>query len=1351
MRGTSGEGWRKTGGIGGRPRARRVAYPRRAASEVDYLEEGDRVILDLKLDVRGDNRMYLPVSIYSKLYYGLLDCGATVSVIGKKGWEKLQKLNVPLLPSHIFAVKVADGKQCRVLGVVEIPLEIENQVRLCTFLVVPDIVQEVILGIDLWKLFGMVPNVVTGRCELLNNLPKFDVAELAVSEEELVEIPVPSLEYIMSTNRPVRITPRQFICQGQEGGYGLGSILSVSPGGVEEKIVNSAANLPKAQLKELKSIIDRFRPTVGRDQLGCTHLFKHGINTGDAPPVRQRYYPYSPKMLDVLHSGLEEWLKQGVVEPSRSPWASPVLLIKKKDGSYRWVVDLRQVNRLTKSDAYPLPRVNSILDQLRDARFMSSIDLSSAYFQIPLEESSKEKTAFIVPGKGLYQFTRMPQGLVTSAATWQRFIDSVIGEDLKPYVFVYLDDIILISKDFDHHMKLLEAVLSRLEAANLTVNLAKCHFCRSELKYLGYVVNEHGLQVDPEKVRAIAEFRRPQDPKGVKRFVGMASWYRRFIMNFATVMAPLHRLTAKNVKFRWTDESEEAFVTIKEKLMTAPVLTCPDFSKPFDVYCDASGYGLGAVLAQEDQPVAYASRSLLKHERKYTTTELECLAVVWAVQHFRGYLEGYKFRVITDHASLLWLHNLKEPCGRLGRWCLKLQQYDFEIFHRKGKEHEAPDALSREPLHFDGGSIDLIVVEGQAEDQWYTGLKEEVSSQPDSYPSWRIEEGQLLKLITGPEGTPVWAIVVPKELRNKVLDECHDSVLAAHGGVNKTLDRVRRRYYWPQMRREVRNYVAACKVCMGHKVPPYRPAGLFGKAIQIDRPMQVLATDFQGPFPRSKQGYKYLAVTVCLFSKYVWVRPLRKANQEEIAKHLEQDVFLKYGPPACILCDNGTQYASKRFQTMCNSYGIEIRYNFYYHAQVNPAERYNRVIKTMMRSYIKDDHREWDQNLSFVCHAINTSRHEVTGFTPHKIMFQEEWVESGKLKGVRFKGSEIPDFADRNKALKDDATRQKLRILVQDRLKQAYKKNEKYYNLRRRPVTYLPGQQVYRKNFVQSKQVENFAEKLAPKYIGPFTVVKQVGYRGYLLKDAKGHTDGPWHVEHLKGFAEVVWLGLERGDVMSTPFLSVCSWNVAGFRAALRKGAGGFLDRQNFDLVCLQETKCSKVQIAKWAESSGYHSAWHASSNHGYAGVAILSKVQPLQISFGPFGDKSEARVISAFFESFTVVNVYAPYAGENLQNLEKRLKWQKELVQYLLSLKKDKPVLLVGDMNVAFGSQDLAAKEYGPKIAGCTELERKGMQDIFSLGFFDSFRSLNPNKVQYSFWRYGRGNRKRNNAMVGD
>lgn len=1316
----------------------------RGSSKIDFVKKGEELVLELNLEMR-ENRMYLPVSLFGGLYYGLLDSGASVSVIGSKGWNKLKRLGIPVLPSVYAAVRVANGKRCDILGQVEIPLEIEGQSRLCTFTVVPDLVQEVILGLDLWRLFGIVPNVLAGTCKLLN-LKEFEVADLVVSEEDLVEMPISVLEHIMNCNRPVSLRPRSFVCQGANGGYSEGFVCSVEP--ALDKSVLAVRELAPTQAEALEALVDRFKPTLGRDQLGRTHLFKIDINTGDAQPTRQRFYPYSPKMLEIMHKGLDEWLQQGVVEPSRSPWASPVLLIKKKDGDYRWVVDLRRVNAVTKADAYPLPRIHDILDQLRDARFMSSIDLKSAYFQIPLGEDSKEKTAFIVPNRGLFQFTRMPQGLKTSAATWQRFIDEVLGEDLKPFVFVYLDDIICISRDFEHHLKLLESIMSRLELAGLTINFEKCRFCRKELKYLGYIVNEFGLQVDPEKVRAIAEFRRPKDAKGVKRFVGMASWYRRFIVHFATIMAPLNRLTSKSVQFRWTDDCERGFLKVKEDLMSAPILTCPDFSKPFDLHCDASGFGLGAVLSQDDRPIAYASRSLSKTERKYSATELECLAVVWAIEHFRGYLEGYSFRVITDHASLLWLHNLKEPCGRLGRWSVRLQQYDFTIIHRKGKEHEAPDALSREPLQVEFEDeepcVDLVLVEGKSEDDWYEKLKGEVVKDAESYPSWKVEEGQLLKLIAGADGAPSWAIVVPRELRAAVLIECHDAPTAGHGGVNKTVDRVRRRYYWPRMRADVKQHIGKCGVCLETKVPSVRPAGLFGKSITIDRPMQVLATDLQGPFPRSKEGYKYLSVTVCLFSKYVWIKPLRSIKSVDICKHLEQDVFLKHGPPASILCDNGTQYACAAFQTLCKSYGVEVRYNFPYHQQANPAERYNRVVKTMMVGYMKGpNHKDWDQQLPFIVSAMNTSVHEVTKFSPYRLMFGEEWVESGKLKGVLFRGSELPDFADRSKAAGDSQKREKIRKVVVDRLRVAYEKNKGQYNLRRRPVSFVPGQQVYRRNFVQSDKAKDFAEKLAPKYIGPFTVVKKVGYRGYMLKDAEGARDGPWHVEHLKGLADVAWVEGLSAEFPRVP-LKVCSWNVAGFRAGIRKGAGDFLVRQDFDIICLQETKCSQKDIVAWAEKAGYFASAVSSSNVGYAGVAILSKFEPIRVSVDQFGESSEGRVLIADFGRFVVVTVYAPYSGLTCQNLEKKLFWQKELIERLAAY-SGRAVILAGDFNVASSPLDVAHCEAGPQVAGSTRQEREAFWDLLGTGFQDSFRVLNPERRRYSFWSYSRKCRERN------
>lgn len=1026
-------------------------------------------MLELKLS-QVDERVYLPLQIYGLSYYGLLDSGASRSVIGSKGWSKLSKLNVPLHQSFWKSIKVANGKTSPIQGLVEVTITLENISRVVSFVVVPELDHEVILGIDFWRLFGLRPDVSNMTCLVRDFSPTKNpsLSQTILSQDQVDFIEVADL-------------------------------------------VVSADMLSPGESMSLESVLSKYKSTLGRSELGCTSLIKHSIDTGDAKPIRRRYHSYSPKLVEVLHTGLEEWLKQGVVEKSSSPWASPVLLVKKHDNSYRWVVDLREVNKVTKGDSYPLPKVNDILDQLRDAKYISSIDLTSAYFQIPLDEASREKTAFVIPGRGLFQFKRMPQGLHTSAATWQRFIDTVLGEDLKPYVFVYLDDIIIVSQSFEQHLALLDKVLLRLEQAGLTINFKKCCFCRRELKYLGYIINQFGLQVDPDKVMAIHGFRRPTNATEIKRLIGMASWYRRFVPNFSTIMAPLHHLTGKNIKYHWTEECEVAFQTIKEKLTSAPVLACPDFSKTFDLYCDASSVGLGAVLSQEGKVIAYASRSLTKQERKFFPTELECLAVLWAIEKFRGYLEGYKFNVITDHASLVWLNNLKDPCGRLGRWAVRLQQFDFTVIHRKGSEHQAPDALSRSPLSYDGESIDLISVEGLPKDEWYCKMIHQVQDNPEAFPSFKVEGDQLYKLVRVNNEESNWNRVVPKELREKVFSECHDHPLSGHMGVMKTFNRIRQLYYWPKLHLDVKRYVGKCHTCLQSKIPPFKPAGKMGSPKIISAPLQVVSSDLMGPLP-SSGGFEYLVVTCDLFSKYVWIKPLRKATAKAVRTHLEQDVFLKAGVPGLLLCDNGKQYKCKEISELCEKYGVKIMYNFYYHPQSNPTERVNRVIKTLLRSYVQDCHKDWFKYIHLVNTAINTAVHEVTKFTPHKLLFGVEWRGHGELSKVDYEGN-LPQFGERS--VRSMEQLEKVRATVMKRLADAYRRASHYYNLRHRDQDYGVGDVVYRRDFSKSDKSKGVSKKLNATFLGPYIVKRKVGYRAYLLEDNDGVEDGPWHVGDL--------------------------------------------------------------------------------------------------------------------------------------------------------------------------------------------------------------------------------------------
>lgn len=277
-------------------------------------------------------------------------------------------------------------------------------------------------------------------------------------------------------------------------------------------------------------------------------------------------------------------------------------------------MDFRRLNAVTKKDAYLIPYVNSILDRLRDAKFLSSIDIKAAFWQVKVRGSDREKTAFTVPGRGLFHFIRMPFGLHGSPATWQRLIDRVLGADLEPFVFVYLDDIIICTPDFETHLRVLESVFQRLLAAGLMVNQEKCHFCRPQLKYLGYIVDDLGLRVDPEKVTAILNIPRPRNQKDVRKFIGTCSWYRRFVPDFSTRVAPLTSLLKKNCRFRWSEEAERSFTDIRGALVQSPVLSCPDFSRQFELHTDASAYGLGCVLMQtvdaDPRVIAYGSKTL---------------------------------------------------------------------------------------------------------------------------------------------------------------------------------------------------------------------------------------------------------------------------------------------------------------------------------------------------------------------------------------------------------------------------------------------------------------------------------------------------------------------------------------------------------------------------------------------------------------------------------------------------------------------------------------------------------------------------------------------------------------------
>ena len=463
--------------------------------------------------------------------------------------------------------------------------------------------------------------------------------------------------------------------------------------------VQYGADLIPTQVQSLKLLIEEKRLAFAWDKLdmGRCDFVEHHIEVHGHAPIQKRPFRYSASEKEILQKEINMMLELGVIEHSQSPWGFPAILLPKKDGGIRVCIDYRDLNTITKTDAYPLPRIDEMLDRLHGAQYFSKLDCKSAYWMIRMAEDSKEMTAVITPF-GKYSFCYMPFGLKNAPSTFQRAIDSVLAP--LEYAYPYLDDIIVFSSTWEDHVGALLQVFDRLIGVNMKLKLSKCEFGMSSITYLGHLATREGIAQDPAKTKAIEEWPLPTNVTQLRSFLGLASYYRRFVKNFSRIAFPLHALLHKAAPYQWTQLCQHAFEELQRRLVTSPILIYPDFTQPFLLQTDWSKDAVGAILSQVgvdklERVVAYASRTCQPAERAYAPVHGECLAVVWAVKLFRPYLYGRPFRVQTDHNALKWLMTTKDLTGRLARWSLKLQEYDFTIDYRQGVLHSNVDALSR--------------------------------------------------------------------------------------------------------------------------------------------------------------------------------------------------------------------------------------------------------------------------------------------------------------------------------------------------------------------------------------------------------------------------------------------------------------------------------------------------------------------------------------------------------------------------------------------------------------------------------------------------------------------------------
>ena len=552
------------------------------------------------------------------------------------------------------------------------------------------------------------------RAAIIEPVEKFLRSDIGVVAKTLVR----SQEIV-----PIRIANLSGVAQTIYPGTIVGELSPIeevmSPKGSHEdcKVTEESDDMPR-HIKELFDRCSRNLNPVNRDKartmlLKYAHVFstsdedvgragtvKHKIDTGTNVPIKQAPRRLPVHMQQEVDTHVAEMLRRGVIEPSNSPWSSPIVLVKKKDGSTRFCVDYRRLNSITTKDAYPLPKIDESLSQLNGSRWFCTLDMNSGYWQVELDQNDKHKTAFATR-QGLYEFNVMPFGLCNAPATFERLVDTVLSGLQWDICLIYLDDIIVYGKTFDETLQNLEKVFEKLLSAGLKLKARKCSLFAEQVKYLGHVISKRGIETDPDKISVVENWPQPIDKTQVRSFIGLCSYYRKFIPKFADIARPLHKLTEKNVKFQWTDECQRSFELLKQKLVSAPILASPDFNEPFILDTDASNDAIGAVLSQvidgKERPIAYASKALSKSERRYCVTRKELLAVVVFIKHFRHFLYGRKFLIRTDHSSLRWLMRFKDPEGQLARWLEVISAYELEIQHRAGKQHGNADSLSRLP------------------------------------------------------------------------------------------------------------------------------------------------------------------------------------------------------------------------------------------------------------------------------------------------------------------------------------------------------------------------------------------------------------------------------------------------------------------------------------------------------------------------------------------------------------------------------------------------------------------------------------------------------------------------------
>lgn len=893
----------------------------------------------------------------------------------------------------------------------------------------------------------------------------------------------------------------------------------------------SAKDAEEAPLNALrKEMLEEFRdvfPDELPSGLPPSREVDHKIELvpGAVPPSRPTIR-LSPTELDELKKQLEELVKAGFIRPSKSPFGAPILFVKKKDGSMRMCIDYRALNELTVKNSYPLPRVDELFDRLHGSRYFSKIDLRSGYHQIRIAEDDVPKTAFRTR-YGHYEFLVLPFGLTNAPATFMHLMHQTFRPFLDDFVIVFLDDILIFSKTREEHEEHVRKVLQMLRQEKLFAKESKCELFRTEVEFLGHIVGRDGVRMMEDKVKAVQEWPTPTRVSHVRSFLGTAGYYRRFIRDFSKISTPLSNLTKESTKFEWGHAQEAAFLQLKQSIMSAPVLVLPDPNVPYVVHVDASGYAVGAVLQQDQgkglQPIAFLSKKMLDAETRYPVHEQELLAIIHALSTWRHYLHGRKFKVLTDHRSLQHFKTQPLLSNRQSRWKDVIANFDFDIEYIEGKKNVVADGLSRRVDHQPQHSSQLLQLvagsQGVVQPSGVSLTPSEQNASP-SKPRHCISAATSLLADVHEAGDkdPAyrrWVRAAPKDLAKeqlriehsflyrgdrlyipadqalqaRILHECHDVPTSGHLGKDKTLELVKRRFYWPRMDEDIVQYVRSCDACQRNKPSHQAKIGLLQPLPIPERPWQQVSLDLITQLPRSKRGFDAIVVFVDKLTKMVHYAPTTTTvTAPQLSDIFMREVCRLHGVPQSLLSDRDPRFTAHFWRALWEQLGTKLTMSTAFHPQTDgQTERANRTLEEMLRSYVDWRQTDWDVHLSTLEMAINNAKQASTGFSPFFLNYGQEirLPLDDAIDGVGV--SRNPEAQERVRVLREAWQRAKGAIA------KAQGRQSHYANQHRREVQFSVGDQVLLSTEHLKLVGDNRTAKFAHRFLGPFRVKRVVG------------------------------------------------------------------------------------------------------------------------------------------------------------------------------------------------------------------------------------------------------------------